>query len=329
MDYAVRQAAGHRRKPLRQKRSAGKERRRLTQLLVSLALFLLVFIGRGVFPAQLQSWRAAMAQDTDFAGAVRQFSAQLKEKISFREAFQDLLTAVSGEGPSPSSAADVVQQGNASGYGVQVKFLGETPRGGLDYLLEHSFVKDLGHGVQADPQDTAGQTGEQVSGSAPSPQKIVTAMAQAYDKNGVALPSNVSYEYYELGLNQTAAPVRGTVTSNFEYRTSPITGKREFHLAMDIAAKEGTEIGAFADGTVRYIGESDEFGQYLMLDHANGVSTFYAHCSKLLVRKGQTVSCGQTVALVGHTGKATGSHLHLTVLKDNIRLDPAYYVDPS
>lgn len=329
MEYAARQATGYRRKPLRQKRGTGRERRRLAQLLVSLVLFLLVFLGRGVFPAQLQSWRAAMEQDTDFAGAVRQFSMQLREKLPFREAFQNLLTAVAGEGANPSGTADAVQQSDEPEHSVQVTFLGETSRGGLDYLLEYSFVKDLSRSVQTDTQDRPEQAGEQTPGSAPSPQKVVTAMAQAYDKNGVALPSNVSYEYYELGLNQTIAPVRGTVTSNFEYRTSPITGKREFHLAMDIAAKEGTEILAFADGTVRYIGESDEFGQYLMLDHANGVSTFYAHCSKLLVRKGQTVVCGQTVALVGHTGKATGSHLHLTVLKDNIRLDPAYYVDPS
>ena len=72
-----------------------------------------------------------------------------------------------------------------------------------------------------------------------------------------------------------------------------------------------------------------EFGQYLKITHTNGVSSFYAHCSKLLVRKGETVTCGQTVALVGHTGMATGSHLHFTIEKDNVRLDPAYYVELS
>ena len=78
---------------------------------------------------------------------------------------------------------------------------------------------------------------------------------------------------------------------------------------------------------VEYIGESDEFGNYLKIRHENNVSSFYAHCSKLLVHKGDEVACGQTVALVGHTGNATGSHLHLTIEKDNIRLDPAYYVE--
>ena len=91
----------------------------------------------------------------------------------------------------------------------------------------------------------------------------------------------------------------------------------------------GTEIKAFADGVVEYIGQSDDFGLYFKITHKNGVSSFYAHCSKLLIQKGDTVTCGQTVALVGETGMATGPHLHLTIEKDKIRLDPAYYVDPS
>ena len=83
------------------------------------------------------------------------------------------------------------------------------------------------------------------------------------------------------------------------------------------------------DGVVEYIGQSDDFGLYFKITHKNGVSSFYAHCSKLLIQKGDTVTCGQTVALVGETGMATGPHLHLTIEKDKIRLDPAYYVDPS
>ena len=163
---------------------------------------------------------------------------------------------------------------------------------------------------------------------APTPE-VVTAVAQEYSPDGVKLPSNVSYERYELGLEETVCPVMGPVSSTFGYRTNPITQKNEFHLALDIAADEGTEIHAFADGVVEYIGQSDDFGLYFKISHANGVSTFYAHCSELLIQKGDPVTCGQTVALVGETGMATGPHLHLTVEKDNIRLDPAYYVDPS
>ena len=139
----------------------------------------------------------------------------------------------------------------------------------------------------------------------------------------------MSFAFYELGLPKTVDPVTGPVTSTFGYRDSPVNGKNEFHLALDIGAAEGTEIGAFADGVVEYIGKSDEFGLYLKISHANNVSSFYAHCSKLLVHKGDPVTCGQTVALVGDTGNAIGAHLHFTIEKDNIRLDPAYYVAKS
>ncbi|HCO62465.1 MAG TPA: hypothetical protein DIT49_03335 [Clostridiales bacterium] len=156
---------------------------------------------------------------------------------------------------------------------------------------------------------------------------MVTAVAQAYSPEGEALPSNVSFAYYELGLERTTNPVQGVVTSRFGYRDSPIHSVNEFHLALDLGAAEGTEIVAFADGEVEYIGRSDIFGLYFKIRHANGVATFYAHCSKLLVQKGDVVTCGQTVALVGQTGEVTGPHLHFTLEKDNIRLDPAHYVD--
>ena len=197
----------------------------------------------------------------------------------------------------------------------------------MTYLDSHGVMLKSGH--QEDEDEPISLEAPEAEPEASETSAVVTAVAQAVTDDGVELPRNVSFAFYELGLSETAVPVNGPVTSTFGYRDSPVNGKYEFHLALDIGAEEGTEIGAFADGVVRYIGESDEFGQYLMIDHANNVSSFYAHCSKLLVHKGDAVSCGQTVALVGQTGNATGPHLHLTIEKDNIRLDPAYYVDPS
>ena len=84
---------------------------------------------------------------------------------------------------------------------------------------------------------------------------------------------------------------------------------------------------AFASGTVEYIGQNDSYGLYLQIDHGNGVKSFYAHCSKLLVQKGQPVKIGETVALVGSTGTATGPHLHLELKYQKMHVNPAYYVD--
>ena len=89
----------------------------------------------------------------------------------------------------------------------------------------------------------------------------------------------------------------------------------------------GDPIAAFAAGTVEYIGEDDSYGLYLQLDHGNGVKSFYAHCSKIVVSKGQTVELGEKVAEVGSTGDSTGPHLHLEMKYNSTHLNPAYYVD--
>lgn len=123
-----------------------------------------------------------------------------------------------------------------------------------------------------------------------------------------------------------ALPVAGTLTSGFGSRLSPTTGEPSFHYGLDIAADEGTPIAAFADGTVREVGESD-YGKYLIVDHADGFSTLYAHCSSMLSGVGDEVRSGDTIALVGQTGNATGPHLHLELWKDGMALDPADYLE--
>lgn len=307
------------RRPTNRDYGAEGEQRRFIQLMASLALFLLVYIGRGVFPAQLEMWRAAAAANVDFKGAFLQFSSELSRGESVQDALEALCIRLLGGDaemePSLSSPPFEDEQN------PPLIFLSQTPGGGLGYLNEHGLWVGSGYLPKRDEPEP--------SQPEPTQPAVVTAMAQEYTDDGVKLPRNVSLAFYELGLTETAVPVAGTATSSFGYRDSPINGKHEFHLALDIGAAEGTEIGAFAAGTVEYIGESDEFGNYLKIRHENNVSSFYAHCSKLLVHKGDQVDCGQTVALVGHTGNATGSHLHLTIEKDNIRLDPAYYVDLS
>lgn len=313
----VRRRIGRKRMGGREKaQGPGQDRRRLVQLLVSLALFLLVFVGRGVFPDQIQVWRRLLASDVDFQAVFQQFQQSLSEGHDIQSALSQLGASVLG-GRTQASEPESPEP-------LDVTMLSQTSRLGLDYVSQAGVMKRVA--VGSDQPEASEPVQEPQPEATP---EIVTAVAQAYTDDGIALPSNVSFTRYELGLEETAVPVQGTLTSNFGYRDSPIDGDHEFHLAMDIGAAEGTEIGAFAEGVVEYIGESDEFGLYLKIRHENNVSTFYAHCSKLLVGKGDVVACGQTVALVGSTGNATGPHLHFTVEKDNIRLDPAYYVDLS
>ncbi len=292
---------------------------RLVQLLISLMLFVLVFFGRGAFPDLLKNWSNLIAVDIDLIEIVQNFTGEIKRETNMLEAFSSMALALFGGEPHkepPREETDVSNQ-----ISPPLILLSQTSQHGLQYLRGNG-MREYAVG--------ANQELENDLPALPSAEpEIVTAVAQMYNEQGEKLPRNVSYQYYEFGLEKTVTPVMGAITSGFEYRTNPLSGKREFHLALDIAAEEGAEIAAFADGRVRYIGESDEFGLYLMIDHDNGVATFYAHCSKLLVKKGEDVNCGQTVALVGHTGNTTGPHLHFTIEKDNIRLDPSYYVSPS
>ena len=138
-------------------------------------------------------------------------------------------------------------------------------------------------------------------------------------------PDTVDDTVHALSFEH-ALPTEGTLTSGFGSRLSPTTGEPAFHYGLDIAADEGTPIAAFADGTVREVGESD-YGKYLIVDHESGFSTLYAHCSSILAGVGDEVKCGGEIALVGQTGNTTGPHLHFELWKDGMALDPSDYLE--
>ena len=119
------------------------------------------------------------------------------------------------------------------------------------------------------------------------------------------------------------APVDSSrYTSHFGYRINPITNVRAFHTGLDIAAPLGTKIKAAYNGTVSKTGEDSHSGKYIFLTHANGLETFYCHCSEIIAEKGAKIRQGETIALVGSTGWSTGPHLHFEIHKNGKRLDP-------
>ena len=115
-------------------------------------------------------------------------------------------------------------------------------------------------------------------------------------------------------------PVYGTVTSRYGYRS------RGYHTGIDIATSTGTAIVAADGGTVSTAGWSGGYGYLVVINHGNGYQTYYAHCSKLLVSRGQKVSKGQTIARVGSTGNSTGPHLHFEVRKNGSIVNPASFI---
>ena len=131
------------------------------------------------------------------------------------------------------------------------------------------------------------------------------------------------------GTLQWLLPVAGTITSQFGHRVDPITGEVSSHTGTDIACAEGTPILAAADGTVTVANGLDSwggsYGYYIQIDHGGGLETLYAHCSSICVTTGQQVQAGQVIGYVGHTGRATGSHLHLEVHTNGSRIDAMQY----
>lgn len=143
-----------------------------------------------------------------------------------------------------------------------------------------------------------------------------------YDEAAEELSDSISE------INSMAMPVIGTVTSEFGNRIHPLTGKPSFHTGIDIGADRGEEIKAALGGIVTGAVEDDaDYGNYLVLTHADGVQTMYAHCSSLTVGKGDTVEKNEVIAYVGSTGKSTGPHLHFEIRVNSVRLNPRWYLD--
>ncbi len=118
----------------------------------------------------------------------------------------------------------------------------------------------------------------------------------------------------------------GWVSSAFGYRNDPFTGERSFHNGVDIAAKADSEVKAAASGVVTAAGARTGYGKYLEIRHGNGFVTRYGHNAKLLVKRGDVVDKGDSIALVGSTGRSTGPHVHFEVALNGENVDPAAYM---
>lgn len=280
------------------------EKRRLLQLGVCLLLFLTVFFakGMGTLAAVREGLSGSLGTDGDF-GAVL---AVLKGDVSRRdETIGETLSRIwtglffPKEKPAASGGDDALYQ-EAKAY-----------LNGEAGLL--AFRSHTDGGRAPDPMAESGAT--------PPPEVVSVAYT------GAALPDGATMDWYNLHLSQTVTPVLSHITSGFGWRENPVERGEKFHHGLDLSAPEGTDVLAFAAGTVDYIGENESYGQYLQLDHGGGIKSFYAHCSKLCVRQGQTVAAGEKVAESGSTGNVTGPHLHFELKKDNILLNPAYYID--
>jgi murein DD-endopeptidase MepM/ murein hydrolase activator NlpD len=117
-------------------------------------------------------------------------------------------------------------------------------------------------------------------------------------------------------------PLSGYISSNYGFRINPITGIRQFHTGIDIAANMGAPIRAAMSGRVTFTGWSDVFGNSVVINHHSGYRTLYGHMSVIRVKNGALVGTGERIGDVGSTGASTGPHLHFTVYKNGVTVNP-------
>ena len=120
-----------------------------------------------------------------------------------------------------------------------------------------------------------------------------------------------------------AKPLDGFwISCPFGDRIHPITGEEDRHTGVDLAVPAGTAVHAVYPGVVSEVGESRIYGNYIVLDHGNGVETTYNHCETILASEGQVLRQGDRIALAGSTGVSTGPHLHLELRVNGVAVDP-------
>ncbi|MBV9928674.1 MAG: peptidoglycan DD-metalloendopeptidase family protein [Acidobacteria bacterium] len=192
-------------------------------------------------------------------------------------------------------------------------------------LSEQAGVPADGQQEQQQPQAEEGNSPHGAGGPA-----LDAASVELLEMRAARLEMDL--QVYEAALKEKARipsiwPVEGESTDSFGYRGNPFGGGgSEFHPGQDIAAPPGTPVIAPADGTVIEAGWKNGYGQTVVLDHGNGLTTRYGHLSKVEVGLGQELKRGEELGLVGSTGRSTGPHLHYEVRLGDLPVSPLHYL---
>ncbi|MFT8315888.1 MAG: peptidoglycan DD-metalloendopeptidase family protein [Clostridium sp.] len=146
----------------------------------------------------------------------------------------------------------------------------------------------------------------------------------------VAVNSHEAAENNKQQVALLVLPANGRISSFFGYRKVKLnngTVEAGVHEGIDIAVPLGTKIGAAMSGEVEFVGVQEGYGNVIILRHAGGLETVYAHCSKIEVNKGDKVNTGDEIGKAGSTGRSTGPHIHFEVRLNGTAVDPLKYLN--
>jgi murein DD-endopeptidase MepM/ murein hydrolase activator NlpD len=156
--------------------------------------------------------------------------------------------------------------------------------------------------------------------------ELAATVADREDKLAALERLAMNRNLHERIIPSGSAVEHGLLTSEFGRRIDPFSGKQEFHQGIDVAGREGSRILALGDGVVTWSGKRPGYGKLVEISHGDGFVTRYGHNRQLLVAVGATVSKGQTIALMGSTGRSTGPHVHIEVVHNGKQVNPADYL---
>ena len=318
----------------RRRGAPSQERVRLLQLAVCFALFLVISLWKGIFPQKLNQVRddllTLITTDLNLQGALAELGDSLANNDSVFADLRDFCIEVFGaEAQDEPAEQTVITLPPSQGIrGGELRFFSQKAAGAA-VPAHYDHVEEYGWKIispEPEPIPVQDELEPPVQEETPVIPAVGTVIMVS-DYSGEALPNNYTMDQLSLGELETMTPVLGHLNSEYGYRDHPINGRYQFHGGVDIGGQMGDPIGAFAAGTVEYVGKDDSYGLYLQIDHGNGVKSFYAHCSKIIVSKGQVVALGEKVAEIGSSGSATGPHLHLELKYNKMDLNPVYYVE--
>jgi murein DD-endopeptidase MepM/ murein hydrolase activator NlpD len=253
--------------------------------------------------------------------------AEAEEMEAIAEQKQDDLRALEEQiGITTDSIADLdwqisSAQSDAATFNAQVADLNSQ----IDQIQSEIYAQQAA--AQSSSSDNSSSSSAPADNSTTTGEEMPESTPDTPQPSGPSsLPVSLSWPSYSYN-----------VTSPFGYRYHPITGEWKGHTGIDIGADFGDSIMAAASGTVSFVNcpcpgsnytdssVGGGYGNYLMIDHGNGVVTLYGHCRDIYVSSGEYVSQGQVIAEVGSTGGSTGPHLHFEVRYNGQRVDPMQY----
>lgn len=210
----------------------------------------------------------------------------------------------------------------------------------VNFLADYEYTDEVDKGVSAlislgsdglseEVRYVVRENGQIVSN------ELVAVMKIKDTQNQVVLMGTKEKVVYASG-NYTADTYQGPIAEGSGNFICPVKGyvfaspfgprNGRFHYGVDLTAPVGTTISASDGGTVVYAGSRNSYGLLVIIDHGNSFKTYYSHCNSISVKVGDTVTQGQSIATVGRTGNATGSHIHFEVRVNDKCMNPVNYV---